>query len=36
MENNTKLKDRLEATKEHLKNYTVHSYKKEYYKRTKC
>jgi len=32
-EENTKLKEGLQATKEHFKNYTTSSYKNEYYKR---
>jgi hypothetical protein len=35
-EENAKLKDELQATKEHLKKYTAPSYKKEYMNITKC
>ena len=34
-EENTKLKDELQMTKEHLKKYTAPSYKKEYYEKNK-
>ncbi len=34
-EENAKLKDELQATKEHLKKYTAPSYKKEYYEQNK-
>lgn len=32
---NAKLKDELQTTKEHLKKYTAPSYKKEYYEKNK-
>ena len=35
MEENAKLKEELQATKEHLKKYTAPSYKKEYYEKNK-
>ena len=35
LEENAKLKEELEATKEHLKKYTAPSYKKEYYEKNK-
>jgi hypothetical protein len=35
LEENAKLKEELEATKEHLKRYTAPSYKKEYYEKNK-
>jgi len=34
-EENTKLKEELQASKEHLKKYTAPSYKKEYYEKNK-
>jgi len=34
-EENKKLQDELQATKEHLKKYTAPSYKKEYYEKNK-
>jgi hypothetical protein len=34
-EENAKLKEELRVTKEHLKNYTAPSYKKEYYEKNK-
>ena len=34
-EENAKLKEELQATKEHLKKYTAPSYKKEYYEKNK-
>ena len=34
-EKNTKLKEELQTTKEHLKKYTAPSYKKEYYEKNK-
>ncbi len=35
LEENAKLKEELQATKEHLKKYTAHSYKKYYYVKNK-
>ena len=35
LEENAKLKEELEATKEHLKKYTAPSYKKKYYEKNK-
>ena len=35
LEDNAKLKEELQATKEHLKKYTAPSYKKEYYENNK-
>jgi hypothetical protein len=35
LEENAKLKEELQATKEHLKKYTAPSYKKEYYEKNK-
>ena len=35
LEENAKLKEELETTKEHLKKYTAPSYKKEYYEKNK-
>ena len=35
VEENSKLKEELQATKEHLKKYTAPSYKKEYYEKNK-
>jgi len=35
LDENTKLKDELQETKEHLKKYTSPSYKKEYYEKNK-
>ena len=35
LEENAKLKEELQATKEHLKKYTAPSYKKEYYENNK-
>ena len=35
LEDNAKLKEELQATKEHLKKYTAPSYKKEYYESNK-
>jgi hypothetical protein len=35
LEENTKLKEELNETKEHLKKYTAPSYKKEYYEKNK-
>ena len=34
-EENAKLKEELQSTKEHLKNYTASSYSKEYYEKNK-
>jgi cell shape-determining protein MreC len=34
-EENAKLKEELQVTKEHLKKYTAPSYKKEYYEKNK-
>ena len=34
-EENAKLKEELQASKEHLKKYTAPSYKKEYYEKNK-
>ena len=34
-EENAKLKEELQTTKEHLKKYTAPSYKKEYYEKNK-
>ena len=34
-EENAKLKEELQVTKEHLKNYTASSYSKEYYEKNK-
>ena len=34
-EENAKLKEELQATKEHIKNYTESSYSKEYYEKNK-
>ena len=35
LEENAKLKEELQATKEHLKKYTAPSYKKDYYEKNK-
>ena len=35
LEENAKLKEELQATKEHLKKYTAPSYKKEYFEKNK-
>ena len=35
LEENAKLKEELQATKEHLKKYTAPAYKKEYYEKNK-
>jgi len=34
-EENAKLKEELQSTKDHLKKYTAPSYKKEYYEKNK-